>query len=422
MEDILKKSCKQVHTFSVGRICQCLVTMVFLMIVLAVCIPSGTAGAVSREIETDAAQSPAAVETVHAVTLRKSSKAEVRFTCIAHVNAGEAKEENRPACTDERQGKEIAEAVLEARNSSITGTYVNVSDPETARNTAEASDTACNDAEDARQADASDENDTDISDSIEEARETDISDDLDQSAVQNGAVLCSASVSAVSGCDVTAVISQNAVSENDVLAIAALAAADVAGTSSVSADNADITDNAAAITPSAAIPEPQTDLSAEEPVSDAVSETDVNAAASAASVPDSVSDVSIVQSDLSETANAGISPDDYSALCRIVQAEAGNESQEGKLLVANVIMNRVANPSFPNSIQGVITQSGQFTPVSNGAYSSAVPSADTVAAVNRALAGENLSQGALYFKSVRSGSDWSSKTLLFNYGNHNFYF
>ena len=70
---------------------------------------------------------------------------------------------------------------------------------------------------------------------------------------------------------------------------------------------------------------------------------------------------------------------------------------------------------------GVIYANRQFSPVANGSYGSAVPSADTVAAVNRALAGENISQGALYFKSVRSGSDWGARTMLFNYGNHNFY-
>lgn len=118
---------------------------------------------------------------------------------------------------------------------------------------------------------------------------------------------------------------------------------------------------------------------------------------------------------------AGISNEDYMALCKIVQAEAGGESQEGKLLVADVILNRVVNPAFPNSIQAVITQRGQFSPVSNGSYYSASPSADTIAAVNRALAGENISSGALYFKSVRSASSWSSRSFLFNFGNHNFY-
>ncbi len=120
-------------------------------------------------------------------------------------------------------------------------------------------------------------------------------------------------------------------------------------------------------------------------------------------------------------AASGISEEDYDALCRIVEAEAGSESQDGKLLVADVILNRVADPEFPDTIQGVITQSGQFTPVSNGSYRSAVPSADTVAAVNRALKGENISNGAIYFKSVNSSSNWSAKKFLFNAGGHNFY-
>jgi hypothetical protein len=118
---------------------------------------------------------------------------------------------------------------------------------------------------------------------------------------------------------------------------------------------------------------------------------------------------------------SGISNDEFDALCKIVEAEAGGEGEQGKLLVANVVLNRVANESFPNSITEVITASGQFTPVSNGSYQNAVATPETVIAVNRALAGENVSMGALYFKSENSSSDWSSKTLLFSYGNHNFY-
>ena len=92
------------------------------------------------------------------------------------------------------------------------------------------------------------------------------------------------------------------------------------------------------------------------------------------------------------------------------------------MMVASVVINRVLSPSFPCTIEGVILQDDQFSPVSNGSYQSSCPDAETINAVNRVLGGENAAVGALYFKSVRSTSDWSSKTLLYAYGNHNFYY
>ena len=50
----------------------------------------------------------------------------------------------------------------------------------------------------------------------------------------------------------------------------------------------------------------------------------------------------------------------------LVQCEAGNQSYEGKLAVAAVVMNRVRSAAYPNTIAGVIYASGQFTPAGNG--------------------------------------------------------
>lgn len=55
-------------------------------------------------------------------------------------------------------------------------------------------------------------------------------------------------------------------------------------------------------------------------------------------------------------------------LSQIVQAEAGNQDLTGKRLVADVILNRVDSPLYPNSIEEVIFQEGQFQPVSNGTF------------------------------------------------------
>ena len=52
--------------------------------------------------------------------------------------------------------------------------------------------------------------------------------------------------------------------------------------------------------------------------------------------------------------------DDLYLLARLVESEAGNESYETKMMVASVVMNRVADSRFPNTIREVIYQKGQF--------------------------------------------------------------
>lgn len=117
-----------------------------------------------------------------------------------------------------------------------------------------------------------------------------------------------------------------------------------------------------------------------------------------------------------------LSEADFNALCKIVEAECTGEGEYGKLLVANVVLNRVSSPKFPSTVTAVITQGGQFQPVANGRYYSAVPTAETIAAVNRAISGENNSRGTLYFKSVRSHQKWGNKVFAFAYKNHLFFY
>ena len=63
---------------------------------------------------------------------------------------------------------------------------------------------------------------------------------------------------------------------------------------------------------------------------------------------------------------------DLELLSTIIYCEAGNQSYEGQLAVGSVILNRVASSSFPNSISGVIYQSGQFSPVASGRFAHAL--------------------------------------------------
>ena len=116
---------------------------------------------------------------------------------------------------------------------------------------------------------------------------------------------------------------------------------------------------------------------------------------------------------------------------RIVEAEAGDQDLEGRILVANVILNRVHSKHFPDTVKGVVfaNRAGryQFSPVSNGRYYRVTVSDKTKKAVKQALAGKDISKGALYFM-CRSASDpknvaWFDRDLtkVAQHGCHEFF-
>lgn len=94
-------------------------------------------------------------------------------------------------------------------------------------------------------------------------------------------------------------------------------------------------------------------------------------------------------------------------MAAIIQCEAGGESYKGQVAVGAVVMNRVRSNKFPNSIKGVIYQSGQFTPASSGKLSrvlnSGKISSSCYRAADAAMAGENPVGNALYFGTGRRG-------------------
>ena len=134
---------------------------------------------------------------------------------------------------------------------------------------------------------------------------------------------------------------------------------------------------------------------------------------------------------LEQTKKYQLSDKDYDTLLRIVEAEAGGEDQDGKLLVANVVLNRVNSELFPDSVWDVVMQReqgiAQFSPTVDGRFQNVSVSADTMEAVERALYGEDISRGALYFCArEKADSDrlkWFDRKLtrLFSYGNHEFF-
>lgn len=109
-------------------------------------------------------------------------------------------------------------------------------------------------------------------------------------------------------------------------------------------------------------------------------------------------------------------------LAKITQVEAGYESYEGQLAVANVILNRVNDSRFPSTLFDVIYSGKQFPAAHNGKLDKSVPNESVLRAVKDALNGKNNVEDALYFfnPNVSKGAFWSSLEVITTIGNHSF--
>ena len=121
------------------------------------------------------------------------------------------------------------------------------------------------------------------------------------------------------------------------------------------------------------------------------------------------------------TASASILSADHRLLSKLVYAEARGESYKGQVAVAAVVLNRVASASFPNTISGVIYQSGAFSCVSNGSINN-VPDATAIRAARDALNGWDPTGGCLYYYNPKkTGDKWiRTRTVKTVIGNHRF--
>ncbi len=119
--------------------------------------------------------------------------------------------------------------------------------------------------------------------------------------------------------------------------------------------------------------------------------------------------------------------DDVYWLSRIINAEAGHQSYEGKLAVGNVILNRVKSDKFPDTIKEVIFErsnnKAQFTPTTNGAIND-TPNADSMKAAKEVLEGKNVIEDSTYFFNPKtSKGEWivKNKEYFKTIGSHAFY-
>lgn len=125
-------------------------------------------------------------------------------------------------------------------------------------------------------------------------------------------------------------------------------------------------------------------------------------------------------------AQANYDADSVYWLSRIISAEAGGEPFLGQIAVGNVVMNRVASRSYPNTIYGVIfdrKHGTQFSPVAIGTIYN-TPTQSSIIAAKICLEGYTLSDSVLFFMNPRlATTNWISKNrpYAFTIGNHDFY-
>ena len=107
-----------------------------------------------------------------------------------------------------------------------------------------------------------------------------------------------------------------------------------------------------------------------------------------------------------EEANASSNGGDEALLARLISAEARGEPYSGQVAVGAVVLNRVDHPSFPNTISGVIYQSGAFSCLYDGQWDE--PVADSAyKAAREAMAGADPTGGAIYyFNPVTATNKW----------------
>lgn len=92
----------------------------------------------------------------------------------------------------------------------------------------------------------------------------------------------------------------------------------------------------------------------------------------------------------------GLTENDIQIMANAVYGEARGEPYEGQVAVAAVILNRVKDANFPNTVYGVIFQPGAFTAVADGQIY-LTPNASAKKAVEDAIGGWDPSQGCLYY-------------------------
>ena len=123
----------------------------------------------------------------------------------------------------------------------------------------------------------------------------------------------------------------------------------------------------------------------------------------------------------SSSNSSNVSSSNLNLLSRVVYGEARGESYTGQVAVAAVVLNRVKSSSFPNTISGVVYQSGAFDCVSDGQIN-LTPNETAKKAAQDALNGWDPTYGAIYyFNPATATNKWIwSRPMTVTIGKHRF--
>ncbi len=123
----------------------------------------------------------------------------------------------------------------------------------------------------------------------------------------------------------------------------------------------------------------------------------------------------------SSSGSSNTSKSDVALLAKVISAEARGEPYNGQVAVGAVILNRIAHPSFPNTLAGVVYEPGAFTCMVDGQIDQPVASSAYQAAQD-ALNGADPSGGAIYyFNPATATNAWIwSRPLITVIGKHRF--
>ena len=122
-------------------------------------------------------------------------------------------------------------------------------------------------------------------------------------------------------------------------------------------------------------------------------------------------------------AKTSSSTSDIQLMARAINGEARGEPYEGQVAVGAVILNRVKDSRFPNTIAGVIYQSGAFTAVTDGQINQPIKEDSTVyKAARDAMNGWDPTGGCVYYFNPSTATNkwiWS-RPLVKTIGKHRF--
>lgn len=129
----------------------------------------------------------------------------------------------------------------------------------------------------------------------------------------------------------------------------------------------------------------------------------------------------ITSSSSGSSSNSNSNSTNINLLAKLIHGEARGEPYTGQVAVGAVVMNRVKSSSFPNSISGVIYQSGAFTAVSDGQIN-LTPNDTAKKAAQDAMNGWDPSYGAIYYFNPSTATNkwiWS-RPMTITIGKHRF--